>query len=70
MLTRKNYTWFVNWMAKNGINGLAEIELIEYFEHDNPNFDRKIFNRCLLNAKADVEEYNRDLKERLRNGRV
>ena len=67
-LTRKNYRWFAAWMARNGINGLAEIELIEYFESDNYHFDRDKFKLALHNHRSDMVEYNRNLIERMRNG--
>ena len=66
MMTRKQYRWFARWLATTQISEHRINELCDYFVEDNRAFKRDLFLFVYNKHKVEYDEYNRQLKERLR----
>ncbi len=49
-MTRKDFEFFVQWLAENRIHMNATYSLLDYFKQKNPRFDANIFADALLKA--------------------
>lgn len=66
MMTRKQYKWFARWLATTQISEHRINELCDYFTEDNEAFKRDLFLFVYNKHKVGYDEYNRQLKDRLR----
>jgi hypothetical protein len=65
-MTRKDYYWFAQWCAESNISDHRMSELCDYFKENNAAFKRNVFLNVYRTHKENYNEYNRDLKKRLR----
>lgn len=66
MMTRTQYKWFARWLATTQVSEHRINELCDYFKEDNRKFNRDLFMFVYNKHKSEYDEYNRQLKERLR----
>lgn len=64
-MTRKHYIFFARWCAHSNISEHRIQELCEYFQEDNPQFNKRTFMTAYQTNKQDYNEYNGDLDRRL-----
>ena len=66
MMTRKQYRWFARWLATTQVSEHRIDELCDYFVEDNRHFKRDKFYDAYYAHKREYDEYNEELKDRLR----